>query len=59
MTDQKLALKQEFDKIDDKTKIFLNETLLKYGRLSIPYLIRKLKCTEERAKSLIHCFFAS
>lgn len=52
MTDQKLAL-------DANLKTILNDTLLKYGRLSIPYLMRKLKCTEQRAKYLVDTFFAS
>jgi hypothetical protein len=45
--------------IDKKTstqEMYLSkarEELLKYGRLSIPFLIRKLKCTKEVAESLI------
>lgn len=47
---EKLALSP---KICPKMLQTANEGLLKFGRISIPYLIRKLKCSESMAKDII------
>lgn len=52
MNDEKLAL-------DEKTKKILIDAVLKFGKLSIPYLMRKLKCSEDMAKTLISEFEAT
>ena len=53
MIDKKLALKKKVYEICPKMLEIAQQRLLSFGMLSTIYLMRKLKCTEELAKSII------
>ena len=53
MIDKKLALKKKVPTICPKMLEIAQQSLLSFGTVSIIYLMRKLKCTEDMAKSII------
>lgn len=52
MIDEKLALKEKIDKITPEMMQIARDGVLKFGRISIPYLIRKLKCSYSMCKEI-------
>jgi hypothetical protein len=44
--EEKLALNESLDKSYENSKKVALDSLLKFGKVSIPYLMRKLKCTK-------------
>ena len=53
MKDKKLALKKIPPHLNENLLLDAQDGLLKFGNLSICYLMRKLKCTEQVAKDII------
>lgn len=55
---EKLAVNSQKDLNDSKNYLefrkIAEEGLLKFGKISINYLMRKLKCTESMAKEIIN-----
>lgn len=51
--DEKLALNNKLDKISPEFMKIAHEGVLKFGKVSIPYLMRKLKCSPSMAKDII------
>lgn len=52
MIDEKLALKEKVDKISPEMVEIAKDGVLKFGRCSIFYLMRKLKCSHSMAKEI-------
>lgn len=50
---EKLAVNENVLRIPDEFMRIASEGLLKFGKLSVPYLMRKLKCTESMAYNII------
>jgi hypothetical protein len=55
---EKLALRKKIAGLKPEDYKFLNDQVLKTGIISISYMMRKLKCTESKAKEMITAFYA-
>lgn len=51
--DEKLALKAKIDESYEQMLEIARQGLLKFGKLSTFYLMRKLKCTQSMANKII------
>ena len=56
MFDGNLALKEKVYEIDDKTLQICRDTLLKNGKLSESFLMRKLSCSYLMAMHILEVF---
>jgi hypothetical protein len=50
---EKLAVQENIDKMPDEMIDKADKGLLKHGRLSICFLMRKLKCSESMARKIM------